>query len=113
MGHPEHHGFTALCAPSVAAQVDGRRLYDGGVEAAWAEILHGTRCAHGGTAAQQYADLHQRSLHAVPDVLLLGLRQLGTQVRNDAVVAGQDAMLAAHRVGLATFHMRAPRRGLT
>jgi len=103
MGHPEHHGIAALAAPSVAAQADGGSLRDGSIEATRALILRGAGRVDGRAAAQQYVGHHQGNLHAVREMLLLGFRQLGAQVRNHAVVAGEDAVLAAYRVGLPTF----------
>ncbi len=47
----------------------------------------------------------QRHFHEVGERLLLFFRQIGTEVRNHSVVAGQDAVLACDRVDFAASHV--------
>ena len=75
-------------ALNIAANSPGAML-----AVARAKMLSGAGLVDGFPGTQQYVGHYQRRFDTVLEVLLLCGRQLRAQMRNDAVVAGQDAVL--------------------
>ena len=113
-GRPALHGTRSRCRTHgsagfrgvfVIAHADGKiqrdrfKITSGAAHAAHSQFFKGL------PIADQHVGVYQRNFHAVGERVLLHVRQIGAQIWNHHVPAGEDASGATHAARTAVFYI--------